>query len=71
LKFVIADLRDFEFAVRVLQEHGHPPCPVYFNPVGGTDAKSLTQWVLGEAQPLPVHVGLQMHKLIWGDAPGR
>ncbi|MFO1532401.1 MAG: radical SAM protein [Thermoplasmatota archaeon] len=71
LKFVIADLRDFEFAVHVLQEHGYPPCPVYFNPVGGTDPKRLTEWVLGEDEPLPVHVGIQLHKLVWGDVPGR
>lgn len=71
LKFVIADLKDFEFAIHVLEEHGYPPCPVYFNPVGGTDPKRLTEWVLGEEKPLPVHVGVQLHKLVWGDVPGR
>lgn len=71
LKFVIADLKDFEFAVHVLQEKGFPPCPVYFNPVGGTDPKRITEWVLGEETPMPVHVGVQLHKLVWGDVPGR
>jgi 7-carboxy-7-deazaguanine synthase len=71
LKFVIADRADFEFSARVVREHGPFPCPVYFNPVGGTDPKALTEWVLAEKQPLDVHVGLQLHKLLWGDVPGR
>lgn len=71
LKFVIADRADYDYAVAVLRGHGFPPCPVYFNPVGGTDPKALTEWVLAEATPLPVHVGIQLHKLVWGDVPGR
>ncbi len=70
LKFVIADRADYEYAVGVLREHGFPPCPVYFNPVGGTDPAALTKWVLAESEPLPVHVGVQLHKLVWGDKPG-
>ncbi|MCA1811301.1 MAG: 7-carboxy-7-deazaguanine synthase QueE [Halobacteriales archaeon] len=70
LKFVIADKADFDFAVRVVRGHGSIPCPVFFNPVGGTDVKALTGWVL-EERDLPVRVGLQLHKLVWGDVPGR
>lgn len=71
LKFVLADKADFDFAVKVVREHGPFPCPVYFNPVGGIDPKHVTEWVLAEKEPLPVHVGLQLHKLVWGDVPGR
>jgi 7-carboxy-7-deazaguanine synthase len=71
LKFVIADRADFDFAVQVVREHGPFPCPVYFNPVGGTDPKALTEWVLAESEGLNVHVGVQLHKLVWGDVPGR
>lgn len=71
LKFVVADKADFDFAVEVLRSHPKPPCPVYFNPVGGTDPKRLTEWVLAEKAPLDVHVGIQLHKLVWGDVPGR
>jgi 7-carboxy-7-deazaguanine synthase len=71
LKFVVADRPDFEFAAKVVREHGPFPCPVYFNPVGGTDPKALTEWVLAETEPLDVHVGIQLHKLVWGDVPGR
>jgi 7-carboxy-7-deazaguanine synthase len=71
LKFVVADRADFDFAVRVLREHGMPPCPVYLNPVGGTDPKRLVEWLLAERDPPPVHAGVQLHKLVWGDVPGR
>ena len=70
LKFVIAHKADFDFAVQVVRANGPFPCPVFFNPVGGTDVKALTEWVLAE-RDLPVRVGLQLHKLVWGDVPGR
>jgi 7-carboxy-7-deazaguanine synthase len=68
LKFVIADRTDYDYAKEILAEHGYPVCPVYFNPVGGTDISDLTKWVLEDA--LPVHVGVQLHKIVWGDKPG-
>jgi 7-carboxy-7-deazaguanine synthase len=71
LKFVLADKADYAFAADVVRKHGPFPCPVFFNPVGGTDVKAITEWLLAETTPLPIHVGLQMHKLIWGDVPGR
>lgn len=71
LKFVLADRRDYDFAAEVVRRHGPFPCPVYFNPVGGVDPKAITQWLLAEREPLAVHVGLQLHKLVWGDVPGR
>ncbi len=71
LKFVIADSLDYAYAKGILAEHGYPPCPVYFNPVGGTEPKDLCEWILAEPEPLPVHVGIQLHKLAWGDVPGR
>lgn len=70
LKFVLADRRDFDFAAQVVRNHGPFPCPVFFNPVGGTDVANLAHWLLAETQPLPVQVGLQMHKMVWGDKPG-
>jgi 7-carboxy-7-deazaguanine synthase len=71
LKFVIADRKDYEFAVEVVRKHAPFPCPVYFNPVGGTEPKHITEWLLAEKEPLAVHIGLQLHKLVWGDVPGR
>lgn len=70
LKFVIADRADYDYAVALLRQEGLPPCPVYFNPVGGTEPRHITAWLLAETEPLPVHVGVQIHKLVWGDVPG-
>ena len=71
LKFVVADRADFDFALNVVRQHAPFPCPVYVNPVGGLDPKSITEWLLAEKDPPAVHVGIQLHKLVWGDVPGR
>jgi 7-carboxy-7-deazaguanine synthase len=71
LKFVLADRADYEFARGIVRGHGPFPCPVFFNPVGGLDPKAITEWLLSESEPLPVHVGIQLHKLVWGDVPGK
>src|SRR5688572_3934391 len=71
LKFVLADRRDYEFAIDVVNRHGPFPCPVYLNPVGGVEPKSITEWLLAEKEPVAAHVGIQLHKLVWGDVPGR
>ncbi len=68
LKFVIADRRDYLYARRVV--HGyHGAATLVFQPVWGTDAGRLADWVLRDR--LNVRVMLQEHKLLWGDTPGR
>jgi len=71
LKFVIADRTDYDFAADVVRKQGPFPCPVFFNPVGGLDPKAITEWLLAEKAPPMVHVGVQLHKMVWGDVPGR
>jgi 7-carboxy-7-deazaguanine synthase len=45
-------------------------CDVLFSPSWGQmDATELADRVL--ADRLPVRVQLQMHKLLWGDVPGK
>jgi 7-carboxy-7-deazaguanine synthase len=68
LKFVIADRTDYLYARRVPGAH---PCraSVIFQPVWGTDAGRLADWVLRDR--LDVRVMLQEHKVLWGDVPGR
>ena len=68
LKFVIADRKDYLYARRVLRRY-RGPATVVFQPVWGTEAGRLADWVL--ADRLEVRVMLQEHKLHWGDAPGR
>lgn len=67
LKFVVKDRRDYLYARRVLRQHP-VRAQVVFQPVWGTDARALAEWVL--ADRLDGRVMLQEHKFLWGDAPG-
>jgi 7-carboxy-7-deazaguanine synthase len=68
LKFVIGDRTDYTYAKRVLRGYHGPAVPV-FQPVWGTDAGRLGDWVLKDR--LDVRLLLQEHKVLWGDVPGR
>jgi 7-carboxy-7-deazaguanine synthase len=68
LKFVIGDRADYLYARRVLKDRPSR-ATVVFQPVWGTDAGRLADWVL--ADRLDVRVMLQEHKVLWGDVPGR
>jgi 7-carboxy-7-deazaguanine synthase len=68
LKFVIADRRDYLYARRILRGY-RGPATVVFQPVWGSDAGRLADWVLRDR--LDVRVMLQEHKVLWGDVPGR
>lgn len=68
VKFVIADRPDYLYARRTLATRPMPST-VVFQPVWGTDAGRLGDWVL--ADRLDVRLMLQEHKVLWGDVPGR
>ena len=71
VKFVICGRADYEWARDIVFEHGLASrCDVLFSPskseVSPTD---LADWIV--ADRLPVKFQLQLHKLLWNDAPGR
>jgi 7-carboxy-7-deazaguanine synthase len=70
VKFVICDRADYEWARAQLRErHLAGRCELLFSPAWGQqDATQLAQWILEDR--LPVRFQLQLHKLLWGDAPG-
>lgn len=74
LKFILVDDRDYDFARDFMESRPAPPCPVYFHPEGGVDPEHLAR--IAEAikrdglASRNVRVGLQLHKLIWGDKKG-
>ena len=70
VKFVLCSRQDYEWAVAKLAEFHLPErCEVLFSPsYGQITLRDLAEWVL--ADQLPVRVQIQLHKLIWGDAPG-
>jgi 7-carboxy-7-deazaguanine synthase len=71
LKLVICDRDDFDWAVNFIQHHQLiGVCDIFFSPSHDqVTLKQLTEWVLEEQ--LPVRVQCQLHKLIWGEEPGR
>ena len=71
VKFVLTDRADYEWAVARLEEYRLPErCEVLFSPAFGQLApRELADWIV--ADRLPVRFQLQLHKLLWGDEPGR
>lgn len=71
VKFVICDRADYRWAreqVRRLDLAGR--CEVLFSPAAGRiDPAELAQWILDDG--LRVRFQVQLHKLLWGDIPGR
>jgi len=67
LKFVIKNRDDYNYAKKLVQRY-KPVCPVFFQPVWGTNSKNLAEWLINDG--LDVKLGLQLHKIIWGDKRG-
>ena len=71
VKFVICDRQDYEWARMKLDEYSLADRvgEILFSPSHGQiEAKALAEWIL--ADNLPVRFQLQLHKLLWNDAPG-
>ena len=70
-KFVICDRDDYEWARTFVAEHDLADrCEVLFSPCWGRlEPAQLADWIL--ADHLPVRFQLQLHKVLWGDEPGR
>lgn len=64
LKFVIKNKDDYEYAKKILEKY-KPLCFVFFQPVWGKNPKVLANWIINDG--LNVKLGLQIHKIIWGE----
>jgi 7-carboxy-7-deazaguanine synthase len=74
IKFVVADRRDFDWAVAFVERYGlDEKHTVLISPVfeGGASrvAPHVAEWVRDSKRKL--RLNLQVHKLLWGDVPGR
>jgi 7-carboxy-7-deazaguanine synthase len=74
IKFVVKDRRDFDWAVGLVEAHGlDERHTVLISPVfeGGASeiAPQVAEWVRDSKRKL--RLNLQVHKLLWGDVPGR
>ena len=71
VKFVICSREDYDWSRAYLQEHAlSERCQVLFSPsYTEVPAATLADWIL--ADRLPVRFQLQLHKVLWGDVPGK
>jgi len=71
IKFVLADRADYEWAREIIRARSLARvCPVLFSPVQGElSPAQLADWIL--ADRLPVRLQVQLHKVLWGNAPGK
>jgi len=67
LKFVIKHEEDYDYAKKIIKSY-KPKCTVFFQPVWNSDPNKLAEWL--KRDNLNVRLGLQLHKLIWGDKRG-
>ena len=71
VKFVICDRADYEWARFKVDEYAlnERVSDILFSPsFGQLDGRVLADWILTDN--LPVRMQLQLHKLLWNDAPG-
>ena len=69
LKFVIGSKADFDWSVEIVNQYP-TEAGVLFSPVFDTVTPTqLADWIL--SKQLNVRMQVQMHKLLWGDEPGK
>jgi 7-carboxy-7-deazaguanine synthase len=71
VKFVLCGREDYDWARQVLAERGiAAKCTVLFSPVySQLNPTDLADWVLQDR--LPVRMQVQLHKILWGETPGK
>jgi 7-carboxy-7-deazaguanine synthase len=71
VKFVICGREDYEWSRAKMRELGLPGrCTVLFSPSADQlPARDLANWILEDR--LPVRFQLQLHKVLWGNTPGK
>ncbi len=71
IKFVLCSREDYDWAVAQIRSRGMDEKPdILFSPAWGqVKPADLAEWVLEDQ--LNVRVQLQLHKLLWGDVPGK
>jgi len=71
LKFVLASIDDAVWAAEFCVRHGLAGrCPIIFSPAAPSlPYNILAEWMV-KARPSGVRLGIQLHKVIWGDRRG-
>lgn len=71
IKFVLCDEADYHWACKLIESKQlQIICPILFSPVYETlEPAQLASWILRDQ--VPVRMQVQLHKLLWGEGPGR
>ena len=70
IKIVVCSRTDFEWARDLLRGRAQLPCQVLVSPSWGqVEPRDLAEWILAER--LDVRLQVQLHKILWGEQPGR
>lgn len=71
VKFVLCDAADYAWACQIVRERRlHERAAVLFAPVWDRlEARDLAEWILRDG--LPVRMQIQLHKVLWGEVPGK
>lgn len=71
IKFVICNQNDYQWAREILNEYRlNESCEVLFSPsYQQVSNHELADWILKDN--LPVRFQIQLHKVLWGDVPGK
>ena len=67
LKFIINNKKDYDYAKSIIKKH-NPKAIIFFQPVWSLNPRKLATWLLED--DLNVRLGLQLHKIIWGNSQG-
>lgn len=70
IKFVLCSRNDYEWACMTIKEYGlQQRCQLLFSPSWGQlEPRTLANWIVEDR--LAVRFQLQLHKILWNDAPG-
>ena len=70
VKVVVCSPEDYQWARELLRSHAALPCQVLMSPSWGqVEPRELAEWIL--ADRLDVRLQIQLHKILWGNEPGR
>jgi 7-carboxy-7-deazaguanine synthase len=70
VKVVVCSREDYQWARELLGSHPELPCQVLMSPSWGqVEPRELAEWIL--ADRLDVRLQIQLHKILWGNEPGR
>jgi 7-carboxy-7-deazaguanine synthase len=71
IKFVICDRMDYEWSREMVRERrlGEAAMVLFSPSHTQVPARDLADWIL--ADDLPVRMQVQLHKILWGNEPGR